>query len=1167
MVSLKFNRFSPKLIVLLPVLLVAVFLVGYLRIHEQHVASEFDDKLNTVENHYRDSLHKQWQTMAAAMVILEHDSRFIDALAETDRDLLQELSAGFFRELRDEFNITHLYFTHPDRVNLLRVHQPQRHGDTINRKTTLEAEATGRLAHGLELGPLGTFTLRVVAPWRQSGRLIGYVEMGAEIEHIIGRLKPLFDIDVLFLLNKNRVNQSGWEEGMRMLGRTANWRQLSDHVVVFSTSDAVEEIMVRHRLGAVNKTVKIDGYRFMTGRIPISDVAGVDVGELLIVKRLDPEHDYEYDYNLWTSALFLLLGSGVVALLFGAFKLADLRIRKTKRKLDETRKEWAEALNSLQDPVFLHDADLNIIHANQAYLEAAGLDRSEVVGRPYWEVFPKMHGPFRSCNKVTTDQTEEVCEEELSLADGKVYASRSYPVIDETSGYRYSIHLLHDITEKKEFQEKLRLAEIVFDNTVEGVIVTNSNCEILTINRGFTEITGYGKDEVIGKMTSLLKSGRHADSFYEAMWDTLNTAGHWQGEIWNRHKDGSVYPEWLTITKVLRDDNQTSHYIGIFADLTEIKATQEQVNILSNYDSLTALPNRHLLSKHLERLVYRAGEHGKSLAVLLVDLNQFANINETLGHKVGDMLLFDVAERLTSMVRTDDLAVRLDPQLVKNESEINISRIAGDEFAIVLEDIADAVSSADVVQRILDNLASAFLVDGNEIFLTASIGVSIFPDDEHTAEGLLKCAHTAANLAKQRGRNNYQYYTEDFTASAVERLNLERGLRNAIANHELFLNYQPQVSMDTGRIIGFEALVRWRHPEIGLISPVKFIPLAEESGLILSIGEWVLHSACSQVRQWHDAGLSPGVMAVNISGMQIQHSDLVSVVRRVIDDTGVQPGLLELELTESAVMKSQKRAISQLSELKSLGISLAIDDFGTGYSSLSHLLQFPFDKLKIDRSFITNISTDPDDAVLVRAIITMARGMRLYVLAEGIETEEQLYYLRRNGCDALQGYYFSPPVDMPAAEQLLINKHALQFSTDSTKELQLTLLLVDDEENITQSLKRLLRNEGYRILTANHARDALQIMAVNDVHVILCDQQMPEMSGTQLFKQIRDLYPDTIRMILSGHADMQTVTEAINSGWIYKFLTKPFDNGELKVQIKDAFDTFKRNRIEKIQRL
>jgi EAL domain-containing protein (putative c-di-GMP-specific phosphodiesterase class I)/CheY-like chemotaxis protein len=366
--------------------------------------------------------------------------------------------------------------------------------------------------------------------------------------------------------------------------------------------------------------------------------------------------------------------------------------------------------------------------------------------------------------------------------------------------------------------------------------------------------------------------------------------------------------------------------------------------------------------------------------------------------------------------------------------------------------------------------------------------------------------------------------------------------------------------MVDGRIVGFEALVRWNHPEMGLIPPIKFISLAEETGLIIPIGEWILHTACQQAKQWHDAGLNPGLMAVNISGVQIEHYDLVDVVAQILNEVGLAAGSLELELTESSIMQSPERAVSQLERLKSMGVMLAIDDFGTGYSSLSHLLKFPFDKLKIDRSFVISITTKANDAVLARSIIAMAQGMRLRVIAEGVETEEQLYYLKRNGCDELQGYLFSQPLDSEGARNLLIENRQLTFSAESVEESQLTILIVDDEENILRSLNRLLRPEGYQILTTSSASEALQLMARYNVQVILSDMRMPEINGTELLKQIRDLYPDTVRMILSGYSDITAVTEAVNSGGLYKFMLKPWDDDELKRQIKDAFKAYRSNR-------
>jgi len=828
-------------------------------------------------------------------------------------------------------------------------------------------------------------------------------------------------------------------------------------------------------------------------------------------------------------------------------------------KPESDRFELAAAFDALQDPAFIHDESLKIIYINRAYEACAGMERAEIIGRPYWEVFPKMAGPLDSCKGIKSELVEGAQSEELHLNTGETYESRGYPIYDQTSNYQYSIHILRDITESRKAQEQLRQAAIVFDNTIEGILMTDPQGVILTVNSAFSEITGYSHDEVVGKNPRILKSDRHDAAFYETMWNIVSSHGYWQGEIWNQRKDGEVYPEWLTINAVLDSKGEITHYIAIFTDLSELKSSQEKVQQLSHYDALTELPNKVEFINQLTRQLQHATIDERELAIIVIDLNQFELINKTLGRSKGDHLLQQVAERLLSTIRPGDASARLESSPEEHESDHSISRVAGDQFAIVLANLDHTTSATNITRRILDTLAKPYDVEGDEIFLTASAGITVFPQDGLSAEMLLNQAHTAAHNAKNEGRNNYHLYSQELSNAAAERLDLINGLRRAIERNELVLHYQPQVSMVDGQIVGFEALIRWNHPEKGLIPPYKFISLAEESGLIVPIGEWVLRTACTQAKAWHDAGLNPGLMAVNVSGVQIEHYDLVEVVEKILSETGLEPGYLELELTESAIMRSPENTATQLERLKSLGIMLAIDDFGTGYSSLSYLLKFPFDKLKIDRSFVINITTNADDAILARSIIAMAQGMRLRIIAEGVETEEQLYYLKRNGCDELQGYYFSRPVETESAGQLLKERQRIHFSEESIEKSQLTILIVDDEENIIRALKRILRRDGYRILTASHGDEALQLMARHHVQVILSDMRMPEMSGTELLKQIRDLYPNTIRMILSGYADINAVTEAVNSGGLYKFLVKPWDDIELKEQIKDAFNAYKIN--------
>jgi len=571
-------------------------------------------------------------------------------------------------------------------------------------------------------------------------------------------------------------------------------------------------------------------------------------------------------------------------------------------------------------------------------------------------------------------------------------------VFDAAGALQGGVGTVQDITERKRAEEALLLFASVFEKSGEAAIVTDRDKRIIAANPAFVAMTGYSPAELIGQNPRILASQQTPRETYRQMWETLEREGYWQGELWNRRKNGEIYPQWAAISSIRNPDGKVSHYVGSFNDISERKAAEERIRYLAHHDALTGLANRHSFESRLEQALLTAQREQIRIAVLFIDLDRFKTINDTLGHPVGDRLLQEVTRRLQACVRASDI----------------VARLGGDEFVVVLSHIVEISDAAAVADKILKSLANAYEIDGRQLYSAASIGIGVFPTDGIDGVSLMKSADTALYHAKERGRNNFQFFTSAMNAAAAERLTLERELRAAVQNRQFELHYQPQVVAASGRLCGVEALVRWRHPELGLVPPDKFIPIAEETGLIEAIGAWVLEEACRQLGEWRRAGIGDLQMAVNLSARQLRAADLVATVRELIARHGLGEGDLELEITESVAMAEPSAAIDRLHALRALGVRLAIDDFGTGYSSLAYLKRLPIQTLKLDRTFVRDIETDPNDAAISAASLALAKSLGLQVVAEGVENAAQRDFLASRGCDVLQGYLFGKPA--PAGE-------------------------------------------------------------------------------------------------------------------------------------------------------
>jgi diguanylate cyclase (GGDEF)-like protein/PAS domain S-box-containing protein len=708
------------------------------------------------------------------------------------------------------------------------------------------------------------------------------------------------------------------------------------------------------------------------------------------------------------------------------------------------------------------------------------------------------------------------------------------------NGRNARVVTLRDVTEAQSRESRLLLLQRAIESATEGITIAvrrGSDHTLIYANPAFEKMTGYRADELLGRDCRFLQSDDVEQKQRETLRTALSESSHCVVTLRNYRKDGSLFWNRLTISPVLDANGHASHYIGIQSDVTEQKMLENERRFLATHDRVTGLPRYDGSEARLEALLSRARSANVRMALFFVDLDGFNSVNSTLGFAMGDAALKKTGERLRELAGPG----------------AEVLRYAGDEFLVAFLDEGNPEDllgrATDLCERIAQPMPIAPSVT---VFLTASVGASLFPDNGNSVLELTRQADIATNRAKQNGRNGAFVFSNDMREALADRMALGGRMRDALANEEFLLHYQPQVSAQDGSVIGLEALVRWNSPVLGLLPPARFIPVAENNGMILHLGAWVLRSACRQLRAWMDAGLSGFAVSVNVSGAQMQRPSFVDDVQEVIETSGIDPSMLELELTETVLMENAERSMAQMRALKKLGLRLALDDFGVGYSSLSYLKRFQLDKLKIDKSFIADIVHDGADAALVRAMIAMGHHLGMRVVAEGVETAAQLGYLRRSHCDEFQGYHFSRPLPAAHIPDLMARRYILPASSGPS-ESQRTLLVLDDEANIRRALVRLLRRDGYQIFDVGTASEAFDVLASHDVQVVLSDQRMPGLSGSEFLSQVKEMYPDTVRMVLSGYTDLNAVTDAINRGAIYKFLTKPWDDDDLRAHVLEAF--------------
>ena len=722
---------------------------------------------------------------------------------------------------------------------------------------------------------------------------------------------------------------------------------------------------------------------------------------------LHDDHSIVYISNLASFTLVSILYWFIVLRYHNQQKIlqqadAQIRLERLQLALEASQEAlWDWSLNQTED-VFFSEAYCNILGFSQAEFGH---------NQQAWQ------------NRLLPEERERIYRNVMRfIAEGKGHYDSTYRMLHRDNSQRWIhsrgalikntqgqpvrfIGIARDITQQRATEERLKQAMAVFECTHEGVLITDHTNTIVHINPAFSHITGYSENDVLGQTPRMFKSGRHSSEFYQSMWKTLDSQDQWSGEIWNRRKNGEILPQYQTI-RLIRDENGfVSHNVAIFTDISILKDSQSELNYLSLYDPLTGLANRSHLYERLKTSLRTAIEAKRDHVVFLIDLDHFKNINESLGHSLGDQLLQAVAQRIAKNITNQCI----------------LARIGGDEFVVICESAHTPSEAAVMAQKIIAVSKEPFMLNNNELFISASVGICLFPKAGNSVEDIMRNADSALTKAKASGRETFAFYSSELTAQAFQRIRIASELRYALENEGLLVYYQPIYAMDTKKLVGCEALVRWNHAERGLIAPNDFIPIAEENGLIRLIDEWVLHHACSQMQKWLSAGVDLKFIAVNISSRSLSKDSLAQQVANTLRDTQLAPEQLELEVTESAIMEDPESADIVLRQLREMGVRIAVDDFGTGYSSLARLRSLTLDKLKIDQSFISNLLDAKEDQAIVCAILALGASIGVEVQAEGIETAEQLEFLQTHNCPLGQGYFFGRPMPTADFESLISN--------------------------------------------------------------------------------------------------------------------------------------------------
>jgi diguanylate cyclase (GGDEF)-like protein/PAS domain S-box-containing protein len=733
----------------------------------------------------------------------------------------------------------------------------------------------------------------------------------------------------------------------------------------------------------------------------------------------------------------------------------------------------------------------------------------------------------------------EVIDIETFSGEHKTILNSAVPFLDSSRVIQGAIVVIQDITEQRRRDMEIRIRTRAVEASVNAVVITDNNKPdhpIVYVNPAFERITGYSADEVLGKNCRFLQGENRAQPELDSIRRALVSQEEGSALVRNYRKDGSEFWNDLRVAPVVNDRGKTSHFVGILHDITERQRYQDELEHQANHDSLTGLPNRNLLNDRIGQAIAFASRSDSQFTVAFLDIDHFKVVNDSLGHGVGDQLLIEIATRLRTGVRNID----------------TVARLGGDEFIILLVDGMQLSEQITWLESLKSSVARPMILDEQEVVVSCSIGFCCFPDDGHDASTLLRNADTAMYQAKHQGRNRLCAFMPAMNEQVQMRLAMERETRHALQNEEFIVFYQPQLDLQSGRLCGLEALVRWNRSGT-IVPPNEFIPLAEETGWIVAIDFYVFELVCKQLAIWRDSLSQDLSVAVNFSAISFAEGDYIERILNILKAQDIPASWIKIELTETILASDPDMVQQKMQGLCDLGVRFSIDDFGTGYSSLGYLKRFPFSQLKIDRSFITDILTDPDSASLARSMISIGHNLGIKVIAEGVEQSEQMSFLRTAGCDEMQGYYYSPPLPPLACMQFLKSGGPLNLPANIIDGVERYLLIIDDEPGVLSALRRALRLENYKLLTANSSSEALNLMATNPVDVVLTDLRLADTSGVEFLRRIKIIYPDAIRMVLSGTTEVSSILKAVNEGVIYRFITKPWEPEDLRNQLREAF--------------